>query len=137
MKTRFLFPNKMKPLGWVLLVPSLILGILYMYADSGILGDSKSTIFGVWMNNYIDEIALVGMLISLLLIGFSKLKIEDEYIQKIRLESLLWATYVNVGLLIVCTLFIYGDLYFDIIIYNLVTLPLFFVIRFHYYLAKR
>lgn len=137
MKTTLLFPNKLKPMGWVIAIPSMVLGIIYLYMDMDMFGNSNFTLLGEWFASYIDEMALVGTLVGLMLIGFSKLKIEDEYSQKIRLDSLLWATYLNVGLLILATLFIYGDLYFDVIIYNLITLPLFFVIRFHVFLARR
>ena len=124
-------------MGWVIAIPSMVLGIIYLYMDMDMFGNSNFTLLGEWFASYIDEMALVGTLVGLMLIGFSKLKIEDEYSQKIRLDSLLWATYLNVGLLILATLFIYGDLYFDVIIYNLITLPLFFVIRFHVFLARR
>ncbi|MDH5365914.1 MAG: hypothetical protein OEW67_02950 [Cyclobacteriaceae bacterium] len=141
MKQRFLFPNKMKPFGWVLFFPSLILGIMNLYSEFVFeflqITTINDTIFKSRPQNLTDEIALTGTLIGLMLIGFSKLKIEDEYVQKIRLDSLLWATYLNFGLVILSTLFVYGDYYFDVIVYNLFTLPLFFVIRFHYYLARR
>lgn len=141
MKTQFLFPNKMKPLGWGLFFPSLFLGVMNLYRQFEFeflqISVSTKTLFKSGSQNLTDEFALVGVILGLMIIGFSKLKIEDEYVQKIRLDSLLWATYINFGLVIISTLFIYGDRYFDVIIYNLFTLPLFFVIRFHVFLARR
>ncbi|MDH5475065.1 MAG: hypothetical protein OEX22_05180 [Cyclobacteriaceae bacterium] len=141
MKTHFLFPNKIKPLGWILFFPSLLLGTTNLYFDFEFdfldLVVSSDTLFKFGPQNLTDEFALVGVLVSLMMIGFSKLKTEDEYVQKIRLDSLLWAMYLNITLVILSTLFLYGGYYFSVLIYNLFTLPLFFVIRFHYYLSKR
>jgi hypothetical protein len=141
MKTQFLFPNKMKPFGWVLFFPSLILGIMNLYRqfefDFLQISVSNEKLFNSGSQNLTDEAALVGVLLGLMLIGFSKLKIEDEYVQKIRLDSLLWATYLNIGLIILSTLLVYSDGYFEVMTYNLFALPLFFVIRFHLFLYRR
>jgi len=141
MKTPFLFPNKLKPLGWALFFPSLVLGIMNLYYQFEFqflqIAIEPDILFKSGSQNLTDEVALVGVILSLLIIGFSKLKIEDEYVQKIRLDSLLWATYINFALVLASTLFIYGEFYFNILIYNLFTLPLFFVVRFHLYLARR
>lgn len=140
MKTQFLFPNKLKPLGWVLFIPSLVLGVLNQYISFNFsfleMESANNKLFSS-TQNLTDEVALIGILLGLVLIGFSKLKTEDEYVQKIRLDSLLWATYLNIGLIILSTLLVYSDKYFEVMIYNLFALPLFFVIRFHLFLAKR
>jgi hypothetical protein len=136
MKTQFLFPHSLKKWGWVILSPSFTLGILLLFQEF-ILPTETVYPFPVWIDDFVDEIALIGTLIGLVLIGFSKLKIEDEYVQKIRLDSLLWATYLNIGLIIMSTLMVYSDGYFKVMIYNLFALPLFFVIRFHLFLARR
>jgi len=136
MKTQFLFPNAFKKWGWIILTPSFILGILVLFAASVFPTETDSSIIKQF-GDFLDEIALVGTLVGLMFIGFSELKEEDEYVQKIRLESLLWATYLNIGLIILSTLFVYSDGYFEVMTYNLFALPLFFVIRFHYYLSRR
>ena len=51
-------------------------------------------------NNIADEIASILLIIGGILVAFSKTKDEDEYISKIRMESLIWATYVNYFILI-------------------------------------
>ncbi len=138
MKTQFLFPNKMKPVGWALFLPCLVLGVVHIYSgfDFPFLEVGAINIFSA-SQNLTDEVALIGVLLGLMFIGFSKLKIEDECVQKIRLDSLLWATYLNIGLIILSTLLVYSGGYFEVMTYNLFALPLFFVIRFHYYLARR
>lgn len=136
MKTNLLFPHSLKKWGWVILTPSFILGVFFLFASSILPKETDSSVLNQF-GDFLDEIALVGTLIGLMFIGFSKLKEEDEYVQKIRLESLLWATYFNTGLIIISTLLVYSDGYFEVMTYNLFALPLFFVIRFHYYLSRR
>jgi hypothetical protein len=136
MNTHLLFPHSFKKWGWVILAPSFVLGILFLFAGAAISTAAESFNLSP-MGDFIDEIALIGTLVGLMFIGFAKLKEEDEYVQKIRLESLLWATYLNIGLIILSTIFVYSDGFFEVMTYNLFALPLFFVIRFHYYLSKR
>jgi len=77
-------------------------------------------------------IAIAG----LLFVAFSRLKSEDEYISKIRLESLLWAMYINFILLIIATILFYGTDFLGIIFYNMFTPLIIFIIRFHILLIK-
>lgn len=150
MKTRFLFPNHFKTVGWVLFVPSLVLGILYNINNEILKSFLKIKVFAIAEtqlfnfnsyfkfieNDIIDELILFGLIIGGVFVGFSKLKNEDEYISKIRYESLVWATYFNYGLILFFTLFIYGIPYLNILFYNMFTLLLFFIIRFHYMIYK-
>jgi len=76
------------------------------------------------------------LIISLFFIAFSKEKNEDEFIAKIRLESLLWATYINYAVLIIAILFVYGGSAFWVLVYNIFTILLFFIIRFNWVIRK-
>jgi len=49
--------------------------------------------------------------IGLIFIGFSKEKIEDEFVHHLREQSLVWATYVTAAMFIFATLTIYGSTY--------------------------
>jgi uncharacterized membrane protein len=76
---------------------------------------------------------LITLLIgSGLVFGFSKERREDEMISEIRKECLVWAVYVNYLILIIC-MFLFFD--FDalwLIIINVFTLLIFFVLRFEW-----
>jgi hypothetical protein len=87
-------------------------------------------------NGIIDEVLLVLIIIGGLLVGFSKLRDEDELSAKIRYESLVWAVYVNFGVMLFATIFIYGTYYFDVLIANVFTMLFFFIVRFHVMLHK-
>ena len=79
-------------------------------------------------------LGFLAFLSGLYFISFSKEKVEDEYVSQVRLETLQWAIYINFGLLIVATLFVYGTYYFNVMIYNMFTPLLFFIGRFYYVL---
>jgi hypothetical protein len=153
MKTRYLFPHRFKKLGWILLVPSLILGLLltnevisfpwlemnvFALYDPAMLGEKTGAkeAFEIIENNLADEIIACLLIVSTLLVACSEVRQEDEYIGKLRLESLLWATYVNAGFLIFCIFFVYGLGFYQIMVYNLFTLMLLFLVRFHLVLYK-
>lgn len=150
MQTRFLFPNQFKLVGWILFVPSILLVITLslsgvsideylqvkvfaLYADE-FLGEP--TFLKVITNGILDEILTITTIVGGLLVGFSKMKTEDEMISKIRYESLVWSTYLNYGLILFFTIFIYGVFYMNVLIHNLFTLLLFFIIRFHFMIYK-
>jgi hypothetical protein len=150
MKTRFLFPNYFKTLGWVLFVPSVLITILISVLQINTDEYLNVTVFAIYSdeifgkasflnsieNSIIDELLTVEMIVGGIFIGFSKMKVEDEMISKIRYESLVWATYLNYGLILLFTIFIYGTSYLNILFYNMFTLLLFFIIRFHYMIYK-
>lgn len=151
MKLNFLFPNKFKKIGWFILIPSAIIGLLTLiyeyepgfldfnvpaiFVDEITLSDSKR-LFGMVNNNILNEILGILIIISSLLVAFSKEKLEDEYISRIRLESLVWAVYINYGILLFSFLFVYDFLFLWVMIFNMFTVLLFFIIRFNWQISK-
>jgi len=144
MKTRFLFPQRTKYLGTLLLVIGLSFCSLSLYLNS--LPQTDGRIF-VWHHFFApgthtlevngdecfdDEIQLSLILIGLLLIANAKEKMEDEYIASLRLESLQWAVYVNYGVFFVLIFVSYGLSFFAYCFYNVLTLLVFFIIRFRW-----
>lgn len=149
MKTNYLFPNSFKTFGWLLFIPGIILGIVYLIYESDLnlfnvkvftIAEeaifSDTTFFSISENNVLDEISSILLIIGALLIAFSKEKYEDEFISKIRLESLVWATYINYAILILAIIFVYDMTFFWVLVFNMFTLLVFFLIRFHWALYK-
>lgn len=153
MKTNYLFPNRFKKIGWLLFIPGILLGIVYMiYFNSGLgffkifnfkvfsiaeqslLKDTK--FFSMTLNNLLDETSSILLIIGGLLIAFSKEKFEDEFISKIRLESLVWATYINYVILLVAIIFVFDFPFLWVMEFNMFTVLLFFIIRFNWALNK-
>jgi hypothetical protein len=150
METKFLFPRQCKIVGWLIFIPALVTSVLlrisgFDFDDRGITNViavvnsdilSAAGFMTVIKNGIIDEVLLVLIIIGGLLVGFSKLRDEDELSAKIRYESLVWAVYVNFGVMLFATIFIYGTYYFDVLIANVFTMLFFFIVRFHVMLHK-
>ena len=154
METRFLLPNKFKKIGWFLLIPSAILGILQIFYLTGsglkFLNLKVFTIysgsFAPWGSTTVvfgfDKVNLTGTIIGILfilgavMVAFTKEKHEDEFIAKIRLESFLWATYINYAILLFCFLFFYGIGFMYVMIFNMFTIIILFIVRFNYVLYR-
>lgn len=149
MKLNYLFPNKYKKIGWILLIPSAILGLITLILDyePGFLDFKVPAVFidgiftdkyfyGIISNNILNEILGVFTIIGSLMVAFSKERSEDEYISKIRLESLVWAVYVNYAILLISFLFIYDLSFLWVMIFNMFTILLFFIIRFNWQISK-
>ncbi|MFT4093097.1 MAG: hypothetical protein QM640_05605 [Niabella sp.] len=146
---KLLLPNKYKKAGWFILVPATILGIILMLTDfegmplnakvfavfnNEILGKSQS--FRFIYANVTNTVEGVLFIIGALLVGFSKEKNEDEFISNLRLSSLLWAVLVNYVLLIFSFLFIYGTAFLNVMLYNMFTVLIIFIVRFNYVLYR-
>lgn len=149
MRTNLLLSNKYKKLGWVLLTPSFIIGIVLLITSFEVL-QLKVTVPVIYANGFFEDSiyfgwyhtnivpTLVGVLFIIggLLILFSKEKCEDEYIAELRLSSLLWAVLVNFILLLISFLFIYGISFTSIMMYNMFTVLIIFIARFQYLIYR-
>ena len=150
MKTRYLFPHSFKKVGWVLLVPAVLVGLL-MILEIVAFPELEMKVLNLvpqdmlcyrqpafsWMeNNVLDELVSIFIIVGALLVACSEEKTEDEYIAKIRLESLLWATYANYGLLLLAIVLVYNLAFLQVMIFNMVTLLLIFLVRFNFILFR-
>lgn len=145
MNINYLFPHKLKKMGWLVLLPSLIFGVIILITSyepdilklqvpaifiDEFMGEKR--FFGFIENNVLDEILGVLIICSSILVAFSKEIQEDEFIAKIRLDSLVWATYLNYGILLFAFLFIFDMSFLWVMVFNMFTILLFFIIRFHW-----
>jgi hypothetical protein len=149
MSSRLLLPNLYKKIGWFVLIPSTILGILLVYQEFGadwlwarvfaIANDGKDGKYLYLSSRYTNITnTVIGALFIMgaMLVSFSKEKNEDEFIAEIRLSSLLWAVWVSYILLLIAFLFVYGSPFLDVMVYNMFTVLIIFIIRFNYILYK-
>jgi hypothetical protein len=134
MKSRFLFSHK-----WM--IPGAIIFIIGVGAH--FINQSAADPVGAFHKNHplflsidtqllADDVEYLSLVIGLLLVAFSKEKVEDEQIGQLRSDSLQWAIYVNYGIFIICTIFINGSDYLGVVTYNVLTPLLFFIIRFRW-----
>lgn len=149
MTSNLLLPNKFKIIGWFILIPITIAGIYlsvtgfetvtlnanaFALVNSDFLG--KTEYFSLIKVDLAQTIVGILFLAGALLVSFSKEKIEDEYIAKLRLSSLLWAVWLNYILLLLCFVFVYGTDFLTVMMYNMFTVLIIFIIRFNYLLFK-
>lgn len=149
MKTKFLFPNHFKKIGWLILIPSSILGFIAffeliefnllevkVFAIYSGMFPGPDTFFGVVTDNIANEISGILFIIGVIFVGFSAEKHEDEFIDKTRTESLVWSVYANYIILIFCMLFFYEIGFLYVMILNMFTILIFFIVRFKYMIYK-
>jgi hypothetical protein len=141
----YLFSNRFKAIsGWIFYI-TIIIGLYLFFTDSFddfLLVVPVPDLFGTTSvftngngpvtNDILDELLTVLIIISGLVHCFSKEKVEDELISKIRLDSLIWSLYVNYGLVIIATILIYDFVFFNVLIFNLFTILLFFNLKLRY-----
>ncbi len=150
MKTKYLLPNKFKRIGWYIFIPALVLGIItwaYNWEPAflelpvwGITGfeDLKdaSGFLHVRENNILNEILGVLIILGGLFLAFSKEKDEDELIATIRLESLVWATYLNYAILLFAFILVFDIAFFQVMVFNMFTILVLFIVKFNWSLYK-
>lgn len=146
MLSKILLPHRFQKIGWILFLPFAVLLFATNYASfeldwltmgyhetSGGLAD----LFDPEKENFTLEFALIGVFVSLFFIAFSKEKVEDEFIQTLRLDSLLVACYTNTFILIIGTMVFYGFGYLEFMGYNMFTIQLIFIGRFRWVLKRQ
>jgi hypothetical protein len=146
-----LFPHRYKAIsGWVFYF-SCIMGVVYLFDwidEPPLFEVTVPNIFRLsvelfendhsfWItNNILDEVLIFLVTISGLINSFSAEPVEDEFIAKMRYDALVWSLFVNSGLLLFATAFIYGTTYFSVMGFFLVSILLFFNLKFKYMLYK-
>ena len=124
MKKSYLLPVGFKKAGLCMVVPFLVLGVLLL---CGVLGEDDVCINatmpalvcgygdGSWFcmtkTSLVEEIAILGLLVSLVFIALSREQDEDEMTAHIRMQSFVWSTWATSIVLALGTLFVY-DLQF-------------------------
>jgi hypothetical protein len=140
MSAKWLFPHRFRLIGWLVFVPSVLVGLGTMYTGFEIsklnIRLSEISLFNGVMNNLTDEFAGVGVILGLLLIAFFKETVEDEMISRLRLEALQWSVYANYLLLAIAILMVYDTAFLNVMIYNMFTVLLVFIGRFRWLLYR-
>ncbi|MEG2070380.1 MAG: hypothetical protein RR034_03290 [Bacteroidales bacterium] len=156
MKTQILFPYKCKKIGWFIFIPAIIIGMLtlcltnfpevslkqlyqILFPNATTENCLFSSQFGFGSGDIIETFIGILILVGGTLVGFSKNRQEDEFIEKLRFESLVLAIYVNNIILILCLIFIWGLNFLSVMLYNMFTILIFFIVCFYIklYLNKK
>lgn len=140
MKTnRYLLPNYFGSIGWILSVPSAVVLLVYLFGKpwDAIPPDfffkleiwhKVLTVFSG--DSILAAICMVLLSVGLLFVAFSREKIEDEYITKLRGDSLIWAVVANTILMAVLSVLVYGGWFLYVSLFNLYMVLVLFIIKF-------
>ncbi|WP_420603017.1 hypothetical protein [Flagellimonas sp.] len=151
MHTNYLLPNKYKVFGWILFVSGIVSGVLtYLIPleteplkvkvlslfDNFSGGPNEMEYFKIIENGIAFELILLAIIFGGLIIGFSKEKVEDEFTYKLRNDSLVWAIIFNYLVLAALVIFIYKYTFMHVLVFNMFTPLLFFIVRFNFLKLK-
>jgi hypothetical protein len=126
-----LLPKRFKAIGIAILVPSFVWWILWT------LDTYHLDVLQRNRSSYTEELIFTGLAIGLLMITFAREKMEDEYIMTLRLQSLQWAVLANAAILLLANWIFYGDHFLSVMIYNMLTVLIIFILQFHYVLYRK
>lgn len=151
MKTNYLLPHRFKIIGWILFILGIIGGlyvlitgyeqdilsmkVLSIYNEDAFIGNNKG-FFKIINNDVLDELVALCIIIGGLFVTFSREKVEDEFIYKLRKDSLVWAVIFNYSVLVIAVLFVYSFTFFDVLVFNMFTPLIFFILRFNFLKLK-
>lgn len=155
---KLLFPHKLKKIsGWIFYL-TIPVALYLMFTDSfeellvvkvyplfsfekTIITEHTENIIGSsgyqWVKNgLLDEILSTIIIISGLVNSFSKERVEDELVAKLRNESLTLSLYLNYAILIIANFLIYELTFYYVMIFHLFTIILFFNLIFKFKLKQ-
>lgn len=155
MKKNYLFPPYFKMIGLIMLLPTLCFGFI-IYINSMLGGIMDNIIRQVNNSPYPDGIAPYAALInsgwpwlyqiiifaftlSFAFMAFSREKVEDEYIWKIRMNSLVFALMIDCILICVAIFTLFGMNFVTFMVFNFYLIVAIYLVTFRIaiYRAKK
>ncbi len=140
----FLLPHKFKWIGAFLVFAGLVGLIFYIWFDFRLIlpvfaifsSFLEVKIFATVQTNVADELLLLSFLSGFFFLVFSKEKSESESLDQIRFMAFSRSILANTVLLLFSILFIYGNGFLAIILLNLFSIFIFYLI-FFYFLKRK
>lgn len=120
MKKNYLLPHNFKLIGLIMLVPFLVACIwlllgpcecdwLLVNVPALLTLDLNSTSewFGITKTDPVNEICMLGLLVSLVFVALSREKDEDEMTAVVRMQSFVWSFWCTAIVMLMAILFVY------------------------------
>jgi len=149
MKKNYLLPHNFKMIGLIMLFPFLAACIWILLgpgeADWVLVKvpalmtlDLKSTSewFGMTATDPVNEISMLGLLVSLVFIALSKEKDEDEMTAVVRMQSFVWSFWCTAILMLVAILFVYDLAFMYFAFASLFVCFIMYICKFNYEMIK-
>jgi hypothetical protein len=142
---KFLLPYSWKFAGIALSLCGIVLAILYIWFDfrfampvfvvySSFL---ETKMFTSFSTNFADDLILLLLLTGFGMVVFTKERIESEQIDLFRAKAITYAFIANFIFLIFSILFIFGSGFIVVLVLNLFSVPVFYLIIFSVLKRKR
>ena len=149
MKKNYLLPHNFKLIGLIMLVPFLVVCILLLLGPCE--GDwflvnvpalltldlaSTSEWFGITKTDPVNEICMLGLLVSLVFLALSKEKDEDEMTAVVRMQSFVWSFWCTAILMLVAILFVYDYAFLLFAFASMFVCFILYICKFNYEMIK-
>ncbi len=149
MKQNYLLPHGFKRVGLIMLVPFLVACIWLLCGPCE--GDwfivnvpalftldiaSTSEWFGMTVTDPVNEICMLGLLVSLVFIALSKEKDEDEMTAVVRMQSFVWSFWCTAILMLVAILFVYDLAFMYFAFASVFVCFIMYICKFNYEMIK-
>jgi len=140
----YLLPYKYKWIGAVLIFAGLAGFLFFLWFDFRITlpvfavysSFLETKIFTTFRTNVSDELIMLLLLTGFYMVAFSKEKTESEILDQIRAKAFSKAILANICLLVFSILFIFGNGFLMILLLNLISIFIFYLI-FLFFLKRK
>ena len=149
MKKNYLLPHNFKLIGLIMLVPFLAACIwlllgpcecdwLFLNVPALFTLDIASTSewFAMTVTDPVNEICMLGLLVSLVFIALSKEKDEDEMTAVVRMQSFVWSFWCTAILMLIAILFVYDLAFTYFAFVSVFVCFIMYICKFNYEMIK-
>ena len=150
MNTSLLLPQRFKRIGWIILIGATIFGLFLLATHLDDAVSWEVPVFALFSDSFLETqqeftwvklnilptLTAILFIVGALLVSFSREKSEDEYIARLRQSSWQWAVMLNYILLALALAFVHGLPFLYVMLYNMFTILLIFLVRFHFLLYR-
>ena len=149
MKQNYLLPHGFKRVGLIMFVPFLAACIWLLCGPCE--GDwftvdvpalfaldigSTSEWFGMTATDPVNEICMLGLLVSLVFLALSKEKDEDEMTAVVRMQSFVWSFWCTAVLMLATILFVYDLAFIYFAFASVFVCFIIYICKFNYEMIK-
>ena len=104
MKKLWLLPRNCRVVGWGLFVLCALLGLYLIFTG-------YTPMQFDFLNASVANVAIIGTLVGLVMVAFSKEQVEDEFVNSLRMDAMIKAFILNSVVIVVLSLSMYGIFY--------------------------
>lgn len=129
MKKLWLFPRNCRIVGWGLFVLCALLGLYLMF-----IGYAPLQVDFLYAT--LANVAIIGALVGLVMVAFSKEHIEDEFVNSLRMDAMIKAFILNSVVIVLLSLTMYGIVYVYALSITQYVVLLAYIVFFRYSIRK-